>query len=528
MNRRSFLINASVFSASLRRATAEGRTSPAVATRSGNVRGRIVDGVFAFKGIPYGAPTGGFNRFLAPKKPAPWTGIRDAFEWGPCAPQSTRPRGPKQHAFFASLEPDPSVTASEDCLNLNVWTRGVNDGRKRPVMVWIHGGGYDQWSANAAGYDGASLARLHDVVLVSVNHRLGVLGYLFLESTDAFQPAANPGQLDLVAALEWVRDNIASYGGDPHRVTIFGQSGGARKISMLLGMPAAKGLFHRAAIESGATLTTTSTDAATRATRIVLDRCRIPPREAAKLQQVTVPQLIAAAAGTALAPVIDGRVLPANPFDPVASPLSADVPIIVGYTRTERTVYDIDSPSYAVLDADGLRSRTRALLGDAAELVIDLYRARYPKATPFELATNIATDVAAIPSIRLAERHAALGKAPTYLYVFAWETPVLRLRSPHTLEIPFVFHHIDRSVNMVGPVTRPIRALEAACAGAWTELARTGNPNHSGMPDWPAYTPALRATMLFDTPCRVENDPIQDVRKVLDATSIAGNRSTLA
>ena len=520
MNRRSFLIHASgaLFAAnSQRRATAKARISPAVATRSGKIRGRIFDSVFTFKGIPYGAPTGGLNRFLAPKKPAPWTGIRDALEWGPCAPQSMRPRGPKQHAFFASLEPDPSVTPSEDCLNLNVWTRGVNDGGKRPVMVWIHGGGYDQWSANAAGYDGASLARLHDVVLVSVNHRLGVLGYLFLESTDAgFQPAANPGQLDLVAALEWVRDNIAGFGGDPHRVTIFGQSGGARKISMLLAMPAAKGLFHRAAIESGATLTTSSTDTAARATRTVLDRFRIQPHEAAKLQQVTVPQLIAAAAGTALAPAVGGRVLPANPFDPVASPLSADVPIIVGYTRTERTIYDIDTPGYGILDADGLRIRTHALLGEAAEPVIDLYRARYPKATPFELEANIATDVAAIPSIRLAERHAALGKAPAYLYVFAWETPVLNLRSPHTLEIPFVFHHIDRSANMVGPVTRPMRALEAACGGAWTALASTGNPNHSGMPDWPVYTPALRATMLFDTPCRVENDPIQDVRKVLD------------
>jgi para-nitrobenzyl esterase len=288
-------------------------------------------------------------------------------------------------------------------------------------------------------------------------------------------------------------------------------------------MPGAAGLFHRAAVESGAALRGGGREEGTRRAHLLLKELGISPANARDLQKVPLDGLMAAAdkqltaqvARMGFRPVVDGKVLPAHPFDPAAPAVSADVPVIVGYTRTERTVYLIDDPKAAGLTEDGLLAGVRRALGDEAGQVIQGYRARHPKATPFELSVYIGTDVAAMNSIRLAERRAALGKAPTYLYVFAWETPVMGLRSPHTIEIPFVFNHIDISQSMVGPVSSAMRQLEAAAAGAWAGLARTGNPNHNRLARWPAYTADRRGTMIFDTPCRVENDPTSQIRQIL-------------
>jgi para-nitrobenzyl esterase len=499
-------------------AATDGGPTREIATRGGKVRGRVVDGVHCFKNIPYGASTAGTNRFRPPQPAGPWTGVKDCFEWGHYAPQSNRARGAKQLEYFGLLRAESRLGPSEDCLNLNVWTKSTSEGAKRPVMVWFHGGGYDQGSAVSQGYDGLGLAKHQDVVMVSVNHRLNILGYLFLGDLggDDFKAVANVGQLDLVASLEWVRDNIAAFGGDPNRVMIFGQSGGGGKVSNLLGMPPASGLFQRAAIESGASLRAATRDVASKSAEALFKALDLKPGQGRELQLVPLDKLMAAGNAVRVAPVVDGKVIPENPFEPVATPLSAGVPVIVGYTRTERTVYEIDNAGYGQLDEAGLLDRTKRLFGDAAPHLIEIYRKKSPKATPYELATNITTDAGAMSSIRLAERRAALGKAPTYLYVFAWETPVMHLRAPHTVEIPFVFNHIDVSESMVGPVKPGMHELESHTAGSWSALARSGDPNHKGLPNWTPYSATNRAVMTFDIPCRVDNDPTGEVRKILE------------
>ncbi len=543
LNRRMFLTysaRAAAIAAALpyARGFANNANAPStdpVATRSGKVRGKTVEDVHMFLGVPYGAPTGGARRFLAPAREAAWTEVRDVFEYGPVAPNSGRPRGQKMMQFFSPLRATSAKGESEDCLYLNVWTRSLG-GAKRPVMVWLHGGGYDQGSGGSPGYSGEDHARDHDVVAVSINHRLNVLGYLYLGGVlgDEFAESANQGQLDIVAALNWVQENIEAFGGDPNRVMIYGQSGGGGKVVNIMGMPSAKGLFHSAAIQSGGSRGGDPA-AATESAEQLLKAFGLSKANARDLQKAPLDQLMKVAAGVkndaALpvgaeplnlrwGPVIDGKVIPE---DPNASPLSKDIPAIQGFTHTERTVYTIDGDSYGALTDADLKKEVIALVGEEkADDIIAMYRKEYADAKPFAMSFYITSDVRD-PGTFASARNAK-NQAPTWVYRWDWETPVMDLLAPHCMEIPFVMSHIDDCTAMVGDaISEEIRMLEAQASGAWVALATNGNPNHKGLIEWPAYTDETKAVMCFDTPCHVEQDPGAELRKVLLPNA---NRST--
>jgi para-nitrobenzyl esterase len=523
MNRRSFLqrsgvglaasaLNKRVFAA----AKADGTgISPVLETTFGRIRGAAQGKVVSFKGVPYGASTAGANRFMPPQKLQPWAGVRDATEIGLRSPQLPS-NIVQEWAVLDRTEP-----AGEDCLVLNVWTPAV-DGKKRPVMFWLHGGGFAGGSDGFLAYDGTELARKHDVVVVGINHRLNVFGFLYLADLGGpqFANASNSGMLDCVAALEWTRDNIASFGGDPGNVTIFGQSGGGRKVSTLLGMPAAKGLFHKAIVQSGSQLNGQKRGDATKAAEQLLGRLNLKSNQLEELQRVPVRKVLAAMQGNGgrgptgglnFAPVTDGRTLPADMFVPVASAISADVPLLVGCTETEST-WNTQQQYDPLTDVD-LRERVgEALRVDeaAAEKVIAVYKKNQPKQTNLDIFLILASDATTrAAAITQAERKAALNKAPVYMYLFAWRSPVRdgRLRSMHTMDIPFVYDNVDVAKVELGSGTDRY-GLADKMSNAWVAFARTGNPNHKGLPTWAAYEGQKRATMIFNTPeSKVVNDP---------------------
>jgi para-nitrobenzyl esterase len=495
-------------------------------TAYGRVRGVDVGGIKVFKGIPYGASTAGTNRFMPPAKPAAWTGVRDALAYGPSAPQ-TEPgtqRAPSAIAVAAAGLP----AEGEDCLVLNVWTPAVGDGRRRPVMFWCHGGGFVTGSGSSPVTDGANLARRGDVVVVSINHRLNVLGFTSLADLGGseFAGSGDAGMLDIVHALEWVRDNIARFGGDPGTVMVFGQSGGGRKVATLLAMPSAKGLFHRAIIESGATLQLVEREQSTRVASELLATLGVDKARVRELQALPVERIMSAYFAVVrrmnvdqmtqgFSPVVDGRFVPSHPFHPVASAVSADVPLMLGSTRTELTS-SASEADFSMSD-DAMRGRVRALLGEHAEPAIQVYRKANPGATPSDLYFLIASDHRySGPVMKIAERRAALGRGPVYLYYFRWETPADggRLKSPHTIEIPFAFDNVKAATRLTGGGPEAI-ALADKVSDAWIAFARTGNPNTPKLTRWPAFNPTDRPTMVFDNQSRVQNDPIAEQRKVM-------------
>jgi para-nitrobenzyl esterase len=495
-------------------------------TTYGRVRGTETSGIKIFKGIPYGASTTGKNRFMPPASPAKWTGVRDALAYGSSAPQ-TEP-GSRRATSSLAVAAAGLPAESEDCLVLNVWTPAVKDGRKRPVMFWCHGGGFATGSGSSPVTEGLNLARRGDVVVVTINHRLNVLGFTSLEEVGGqeFAASGDVGMMDIVAALRWVHDNIAEFGGDPNTVMIFGQSGGGRKVSTLLAMPSAKGLFHRATIESGATLRLVEPDQGTRVARELMSTLGIPKDRVRDLQTVPLDKLMSAYFATVrrmnvdqmtqgFSPLVDGDIVPKHPFHPTASPVSADVPVMLGSTRTELTSSAQEEDFK--LDEAGMRARIRQLLGTNADNAIQVYQKVNPGASASDIYFLIASDYRySGPVMKIAERRAALKKAPVYLYYFRWETPVDggRLKSPHTIEIPFAFDNVKAATRLTGGGAEAM-ALADKVSDTWIAFAKTGNPNNPKMPRWSGYNATDRPTMVFNTESRVVNDPIREQRLVM-------------
>ena len=497
-------------------------TEPIVQTSLGKLRGAFANRVYSFKGVHYGASTEGPMRFLPPSAPKPWTGVRDALEIGPPAPQDRDlALVVKGRELFGDLVGPGQM--GEDCLVLNVWTPSLRSPAKRPVMVWLHGGGYAFGSSGIPLYDGSNLAAKHDVVVVGLNHRLNLFGYLYLGRIggEKYADSGNVGMLDIVLALQWVRENIARFGGDPGNVTIFGESGGGAKVSTLMAMPSAKSLFEKAIVESGSQLRASSPEEADTIARKVLVQLQVAPDHVDDLQKIPMARLIAVlhSMGESSGPVLDGHSLPRHPFDPDAPATSAQVPMLVGTNRDEsHLLIALTDPTLFSLSESDMRTRLRVSFqhvdDSKLDALIPLYRKDRPDATPSDIYLAIVTDSGYWTSaITQAERKAAQHTAPVYMYLFEWQTPVQggKLKASHAIELPFVFDNVDKAALLVGTGT-DLQPLADKMSAAWAAFARTGNPDHAGLPHWPAYDTSTRATMIFNNECKVVNDPGKDER----------------
>lgn len=502
-------------------------------TRHGRVRGFVLNGIYCFRGIPYGADTGGANRFLPPKAPAPWTEVRPALWWGPSAPQEMQGRYSNSHYAFRDHWNYDEI--SEDCLRLNVWTPALGDGGLRPVLVWLHGGGFVNGNAiEQDGYDGENFARSANAVFVSVNHRLGPLGYVHFgpEAPPEFATSGNVGMLDLVAALEWVRDHIQAFGGDPGRVTIMGQSGGGAKVTTLLGMPSARGLFHRAVALSGSSLQGQPKAAAAELGTTLLAEAGVTAKDFQKLQampwqdylihaRAAAQKLQAAGRKGGYSPVADGLVLPLEPF---FSRGEASVPLLLCTTFHENPL-SFDNPALE----DGSLEDIRKLLQDparrgplagldaaSADNVLAAYARHFPKLRPIELGALVASNRRQV--VAAADARVRQG-GRVHLAWFGFQPPLFdgRLRAFHCCDISFWFLNTDRMFTHTGGGARP-RKLAQKMAGALATFMATGRPRLPDDGDWPAYSPERGETLVIEEELILRYDPDGPARRALPAS----------
>lgn len=505
-----------------------GPLSVVLRTRYGEVAGPVEGEVAAFKAIPYAAPSVGRLRFAPPAPPSSWAGIRSADQFGPAAIQMPSPSAVAPRSELGkSLQPIFPAAAdvaaqNEDCLYLNVWTK--LDSEKAPVMVWLHGGGFAYGSGSWPLTDGAALAA-RGAVVVTLNHRLNVFGYLDLPGIEG---SGNAGMLDIVMALRWVRDNIEAFGGDPGNVTVFGQSGGGYKVSYLLAMPAAKGLFHKAIIESGPGVHANTAEQSAGLRKALLAELSVTEGDVSALRALPFQTILDAAykaearqAGggfdkPAFAPMVDGKVLPTQPWDPKGPAASADVPIMIGTNKDEMMLFLASAPWFGKLDEAGLLAQAKAMFGDKAMAVIAALKADFPDYSPSYLAANLYTYGRFFTdSVKIASRKAEQHRAPVYAYLLEWETPVgPPLRSPHNLEIPLVFDNVEKARVFVGPGPEP-QVMAKQMSAAWLAFAKKGDPNNALLPAWPAYDPEKRATMVFNLQSRVVDDPYAATRRAV-------------
>jgi para-nitrobenzyl esterase len=504
------------FSTSVFSQVQTGENVAVTATNSGKVRGYIHNGIVNYKGIPYAEA----KRFEAPQKPKAWQNVRSSLTYGPVAPlldPITTVMDESEFVFDHSFG-----YTNEDCMRVNVWSPSINDGKKRPVMFWIHGGGFTAGSSQELpSYDGENLAKKGDVVVVSINHRLNMLGFLDLSAyDDKYKQSANLSMLDLQAALEWVRDNISNFGGDPNNVTIYGQSGGGAKVNTLMAMPSAKGLFHKAINQSGAFRTNMLDKTTTQAiTAEVLKELKLDASQADNLQTIPFADLSAAGKkalktiadkmkaegkpivgfGLSWGPSVDGVNLPYQLFSKEAFELSKNIPLLIGTVKNE---FGTMFTGMGNNTPEQINDYIKKQYGDKAEAYVQAVKKIYPADKKPSDLIDVDTRFRPGAVVQANEKSALQGGAAVYMYLFDWQSPVFdgKYKAMHCMELPFVFDNIERCKNMTGG-SKEAQLLADKVSQAWLNFAKTGNPNHKGLPIWTAYNASNTATMHFDNKC---------------------------
>lgn len=502
---------------------------PVVTTSNGRVSGAVRDGAMVFRGLRYGAPAGGANRFLPPQPVQKWSGIIEAISPGPSAPQLPRPENTDPFfSWYSAIEP-----VSEDCLFLNVFTPGLTG--KRPIMFWIHGGGWRECCGTAPGFDGSGLAASQDVVVVTINHRLGALGFLKLHGGDErFADSGNAGLLDIVAALEWVRDNAAAFGGDPDNVTLFGESGGASKVAVLMSMQRAKGLFHKAVVQSSGGVRLVAPNESEQMSYSLTRALGLDRADPITMQALPMEHILNA---TRSAPgpyrgIIDDRTLFEDPFGACGPETATDIPLLIGCTKTESTYYLRNDPKNFRLELPEVRGRLQRFL-DVDVVMVDRiirhYQSAAPNSDPSGLLIAITTDhIFKRHTYHIADRQAKSARASVYAYLFEWATPIEdgRMGSPHTVEVPFVFGTVAAAAGCVG-TGADLDGLSNIMMSVWATFARTGDPKVAELPEWKPYEGDGQKMMILNIESRFERDPGAGARAALQPLPMFSNRNPI-